>query len=85
MFEGINKFLGMVKDENFLFVIPNERCRKTIAIAITEMSRHNKNFVNLSEQYFQGCKREFISGTKGKTNRRKQRNLFFGSNLSRCF
>jgi len=47
MFEDINKFLAMVKEENFVFVIPNERCRKAMAIAITEMSKHNKNFVNL--------------------------------------
>lgn len=49
MFEDLNKFLAMVKEENFVFVIPNERCRKAMAIAITEMSKHNKNFVNLLE------------------------------------
>lgn len=47
MFECINKFLTMLKEENFAFTIPDERCRKAMGIAITEMSRHNKNFINL--------------------------------------
>ncbi|NCS91536.1 MAG: HD domain-containing protein [Candidatus Altiarchaeum hamiconexum] len=52
MFDEINKFFVMVKDEEFIFVIPNERCRKATAIAITEMSKHNKNFVNLLNHTF---------------------------------
>jgi len=52
MFDDINKFLARVKEENFVFRIPNERCRKAMAIAITEMSKRNKNFVNLLNHTF---------------------------------
>jgi len=52
MFDDINKFLARVKEENFVFGIPNERCRKAMATAITEMSKHNKNFVNLLNHTF---------------------------------
>jgi len=47
MFNEINKFLGMIKKEEVPLIIPNERCRECMSIAIIEMSRHNKNFINL--------------------------------------
>jgi len=52
MFDEVNKFLGMLKEENFVFRIPNEKCRKAMAAAIVEMSKCNKNFVNLLNHTF---------------------------------
>jgi len=47
MFNEINKFLEMIKKEEVPLIIPNERCRECMSIAIIEMSKYNKNFINL--------------------------------------